>query len=94
MILIDFVFTFPTTLTLTVNTNEESELEDEDGSPDTDADADVDVGTADAGLYTDDEDAAGEVRVEGEKNRRYWVTKLEERGPWDSMLEHGFLHKM
>ncbi|KAJ9099960.1 hypothetical protein QFC21_003968 [Naganishia friedmannii] len=79
--LIDIVFTLPSTLILHLNTNEDGEVEDED----------------DAALHSDQEgettDANGELKMDGETERRLIITKWEERSVLDSMLNRNEMVK-
>jgi hypothetical protein len=72
---VNITFTLPTTLILHLNENEDGEIDDGD----------------DAALHTDDEgvdEAAddGELKVDGERERRLVVTKWEEKSVLDSVL--------
>lgn len=86
---IDISLTFPTTLVLHLNINEDNDLDA----------ADNDSKIEDAGLYSDDDEQdsyrtgkrrdtaeSGELALDGEKSRKYVVTKWEEKGPLDRVL--------
>jgi hypothetical protein len=79
--LIDIVFTLPSTLILHLNTNEDGEVEDED----------------DAALHSDEEveteGTNGELKMDGETERRLIITKWEERSVLDSMLNRNEMVK-
>ncbi|KAJ9105090.1 hypothetical protein QFC20_004376 [Naganishia adeliensis] len=72
--LINLLFTLPTTLVLHLNGNEDGEADEED-----------------AALYSDDEGEAddapnGELKLDGERERRLVVTKWEEKSVLDTLL--------
>lgn len=72
--LINIIFTLPSTLILHLNTNEDGEVEDEE----------------DAALHSDDEydntENNGQLKLDGETERRLIITKWEDRSVIDSML--------
>jgi hypothetical protein len=74
--LLNITFTLPSTLVLHLNENEDGEIDEED----------------DIALHTDDEgvedDAAedGELKVDGERERRLIITKWEEQSVLDTVL--------
>lgn len=73
--LVNVTFTLPSTLVLHLNENEDGEIDDgEDAALHTDEDE------------VDDDVGDGELKVDGERERRLVITKWEEKSVLDSML--------
>jgi hypothetical protein len=74
--LINLLFTLPTTLVLHLNNNEDGEADEEDAALYSDEEGDADT----------DDAPNGELKLDGERERRLVVTKWEEKSFLDTLL--------